>query len=143
MSALAPARRRSTLLGLALVALVVATALATLTMGRLGMALTDLPSGIIEVARGEATGKARFVLGHLRGPRLLVALGAGAALGASGALFQSVTRNPLGSPDVIGVSAGAGAGAGARWERLIVTWRGPMPDGVDVPEPDEGPEPGA
>ena len=41
MSALAPARRRSTLLGLALVALVVATALATLTMGRLGMALTE------------------------------------------------------------------------------------------------------
>ncbi|NEE52088.1 iron ABC transporter permease, partial [Streptomyces sp. SID8455] len=29
----------------------------------------------------------------------------------SGALFQSVTRNPLGSPDVIGLSAGAGAGA--------------------------------
>ena len=111
MSALAPARRRASLLGLTLLALVVATALATLTMGGLGVALPDLPAGMIDVARGEATGKANFVLGHLRGPRLLVALGAGAALGASGALFQSVTRNPLGSPDVIGVSAGAGAGA--------------------------------
>ncbi|MEV4186569.1 iron chelate uptake ABC transporter family permease subunit, partial [Streptosporangium canum] len=39
------------------------------------------------------------------------AVGAGAALGLSGALFQTVTRNPLGSPDVIGLSAGAGAGA--------------------------------
>lgn len=111
MSTLAPARRRASALGLVLVGLVVATALATLTMGGLGVALADLPAGIVEVARGEATGKANFVLGHLRGPRLLVALGAGAALGASGALFQSVTRNPLGSPDVIGVSAGAGAGA--------------------------------
>lgn len=111
MSALAPARRRATALGAALLALVVVTALATLTMGGLGVALADLPAGVVEVARGEATGKANFVLGHLRGPRLLVALGAGAALGASGALFQSVTRNPLGSPDVIGVSAGAGAGA--------------------------------
>lgn len=111
MSTLAPPRRRASALGLVLVGLVVATALATLTMGGLGVALADLPAGIVEVARGEATGKANFVLGHLRGPRLLVALGAGAALGASGALFQSVTRNPLGSPDVIGVSAGAGAGA--------------------------------
>ena len=111
MSTLAPARRRVSALGLVLAALVIATALATLTMGGLGVALADLPAGIVEVARGEATGKANFVLGHLRGPRLLVALGAGAALGASGALFQSVTRNPLGSPDVIGVSAGAGAGA--------------------------------
>ncbi|MGE9781323.1 FecCD family ABC transporter permease [Janibacter sp. G368] len=111
MSALAPARRRASVLGLVLAALVIATSLATLTMGGLGVALADLPAGIVEVARGEATGKANFVLGHLRGPRLLVALGAGAALGASGALFQSVTRNPLGSPDVIGVSAGAGAGA--------------------------------
>ena len=111
MSTLAPARRRASALGLVLVGLVVATALATLTMGGLGVALADLPAGIVEVAGGEATGKANFVLGHLRGPRLLVALGAGAALGASGALFQSVTRNPLGSPDVIGVSAGAGAGA--------------------------------
>lgn len=111
MSALAPARRRASLLGIALLALVVATALATLSMGSLGVAPADLPRGFAEVISGEATGKANFVLGHLRGPRLLVALGAGAALGASGALFQSVTRNPLGSPDVIGVSAGAGAGA--------------------------------
>lgn len=111
MSALRPAGRRASLLGVALLALVVATALATLSMGNLGVAPADLPRGFAEVISGEATGKANFVLGHLRGPRLVVALGAGAALGASGALFQAVTRNPLGSPDVIGVSAGAGAGA--------------------------------
>ncbi len=106
-----PVRRRVVLLGVALLALVIATALATLSLGGLGVPVADLPAGIVEVIGGEAKGKANFVLGHLRGPRLVVALGAGAALGASGALFQSVTRNPLGSPDVIGISAGAGAGA--------------------------------
>ncbi|MGN7249063.1 FecCD family ABC transporter permease [Janibacter anophelis] len=111
MSALRPARRRASLLGVVLLTLVVATALATLSMGNLGVAPADLPRGFAEVISGEAKGKANFVLGHLRGPRLVVALGAGAALGSSGALFQAVTRNPLGSPDVIGVSAGAGAGA--------------------------------
>ncbi|CAM4044098.1 FecCD family ABC transporter permease [Janibacter anophelis] len=111
MSALRPARRRASLLGVVLLTLVVATALATLSMGNLGVAPADLPRGFAEVISREAKGKANFVLGHLRGPRLVVALGAGAALGASGALFQAVTRNPLGSPDVIGVSAGAGAGA--------------------------------
>ena len=110
MSALRPARRRASLLGVVLLALVVATALATLSMGNLGVAPADLPRGFAEVISGEAKGKANFVLGHLRGPRLVVALGAGAALGASGALFQAVTRNPLGSPDVIGLSSGAYTG---------------------------------
>jgi iron complex transport system permease protein len=106
-----PVRRRAALLGFVLVALVVGAAVATLSMGRLGIPVMELPAGIADVLGGDAQGKANFVLGNLRGPRLVVALGAGAALGASGALFQSVTRNPLGSPDVIGVSAGAGAGA--------------------------------
>lgn len=106
-----PVRRRVALLAVVLLALVIGTALATLSLGGLGVPVTELPVAAAEVIAGEATGKANFVLGHLRGPRLAVALGAGAALGASGALFQSVTRNPLGSPDVIGISAGAGAGA--------------------------------
>ncbi|MGD7787366.1 FecCD family ABC transporter permease [Propionibacteriaceae bacterium Y1700] len=102
-----PVRRRSLVLGLVLALLILCTATATLTLGRLGIPLDQLPAALF----GGAQGKTAFVLGHLRGPRLLVALGAGAALGIAGALFQSVTRNPLGSPDVIGVSAGAGAGA--------------------------------
>ena len=106
-----PVRRRAVLLGVLLLALLVGTTLATLSLGDLGIPVRELPTAIGEVVAGDARGKANFVLGHLRGPRLVVALGAGAALGASGALFQSVTRNPLGSPDVIGISAGAGAGA--------------------------------
>lgn len=90
----------------ALVLLVLAGA-ATLSLGRLGIALPDLPGAVL----GDATGKDAFVFDRLRGPRLSVAVATGAAFGLSGALFQSVTRNPLGSPDVIGLGSGAGAGA--------------------------------
>jgi iron complex transport system permease protein len=44
-------------------------------------------------------------------PRILLALLIGAALGVSGAIFQALTRNPLGSPDVIGFDFGAYTGA--------------------------------
>ncbi|MEV6076386.1 iron chelate uptake ABC transporter family permease subunit [Streptomyces sp. NPDC052069] len=102
-----PVRRVSVVAAAVLLVLVVVAAVATLSMGRLGVDLADLPAALT----GDAEGKNRFVLNRLRGPRLTVALGTGAALGLSGALFQSVTRNPLGSPDVIGLAAGAGAGA--------------------------------
>ena len=44
-------------------------------------------------------------------PRIVIAILGGAALAVSGALFQSVTRNPLGSPDIIGFTSGAYTGA--------------------------------
>ncbi|MFD7068615.1 FecCD family ABC transporter permease [Streptomyces sp. NPDC059913] len=102
-----PVRRVSVLTAVALLVLLAAGAVATLSLGRLGIALADLPGALT----GGAEGKDAFVLERLRGPRLTVAAGTGAALGLSGALFQSVTRNPLGSPDVIGLASGAGAGA--------------------------------
>ncbi|WP_299538553.1 iron chelate uptake ABC transporter family permease subunit [uncultured Streptomyces sp.] len=102
-----PVRRVSVVVALVLLVLLLAACVATLTLGRLGVGLADLPTALT----GGAEGKDHFVLERLRGPRLVVALGTGAALGLSGALFQSVTRNPLGSPDVIGLAAGAGAGA--------------------------------
>jgi iron complex transport system permease protein len=47
----------------------------------------------------------------LRLPRLVAAILIGAALGMSGAVFQSISRNPLGSPDVVGFTSGAATGA--------------------------------
>ncbi|BDA86202.1 enterobactin ABC transporter permease [Aureimonas sp. SA4125] len=44
----------------------------------------------------------------IRGPRVAVALGAGAVLGLSGAIFQSLLRNPLAAPDIMGFTSGAG-----------------------------------
>src|SRR5699024_8030111 len=50
------------------------------------------------------------VVGECRSPRVIAAIVLGAGLGVSGAVFQSLTRNPLGSPDIIGFSTGAYTG---------------------------------
>ena len=53
----------------------------------------------------------QFVIRELRAPRIVVGLLVGAALGVAGALFQTSARNPLASPDVLGITQGASAGA--------------------------------
>ncbi|WP_343036573.1 FecCD family ABC transporter permease [Flexivirga aerilata] len=100
-------RPRAVLVGVCTLALLLVLAVLSLTMGRLGIPLGELWTAL----SGHADGKEKFVFEELRGPRLSVAIGAGAALGVSGLLFQSGTRNPLASPDVVGMTAGAGAGA--------------------------------
>lgn len=66
----------------------------------------------VEVLRGLAGyGEAVFTVQELRLPRAVLALLAGAAFGLSGAVFQALLRNPLASPDIIGISAGASAAA--------------------------------
>ncbi|AJE48701.1 FecCD family ABC transporter permease [Celeribacter indicus] len=62
-----------------------------------------------ELWRGLWSGE-DFVIHVLRGPRVLLAIGAGASLGLAGALMQGLTRNPLATPDVIGLVQGAGLG---------------------------------
>ncbi|MBT0771512.1 iron chelate uptake ABC transporter family permease subunit [Kineosporia sp. J2-2] len=52
----------------------------------------------------------RFIVLRQRLPRAVAAVLVGAALGLSGAIFQSVSRNPLGSPDVVGFATGSAAG---------------------------------
>jgi iron complex transport system permease protein len=54
---------------------------------------------------------AQLIVWQLRGPRVLVSAMIGAALAAAGAAMQSVFRNPLAAPDLLGVSAGAALGA--------------------------------
>lgn len=111
-----PVHGRAATIGLITALVLLALAVATLTLGRLGVPLVDLPPALT----GDSSGKTRFVLDRLRGPRLIVAIAAGAAFGLSGTLFQSSTRNPLASPDIIGVTAGAGAGAAVA--ALWLTW---------------------
>ncbi len=60
---------------------------------------------------GKGTPGEEFIVYDLRLPRIVTAVLAGAAFGASGAVYQSVTRNPLGSPDIIGFTFGAAFGA--------------------------------
>jgi iron complex transport system permease protein len=66
----------------------------------------------LRAAVGIDTGSgADFIVGQLRAPRVYTAALVGALLAASGALMQSIARNPLASPDLLGISAGAAAGA--------------------------------
>ncbi|WP_374203203.1 FecCD family ABC transporter permease [Streptomyces sp. ST2-7A] len=69
------------------------------------------PAEVIDVLLGGGTPGQRFVIHELRLPRALLALLVGLALGLAGAVFQAVSRNPLGSPDIIGFTQGAGVGA--------------------------------
>ncbi len=74
----------------------------------------DFPIPAADVVRtllGDGDPSQELIINDLRLPRVLVGLLVGASLGLGGALFQSISRNPLGSPDVLGLSQGATAGA--------------------------------
>ncbi|MGW5372281.1 FecCD family ABC transporter permease [Streptomyces sp. NPDC004009] len=68
-------------------------------------------AGVLRTLAGDGTAYQDFIVNELRLPRVLVGLLVGASLGLGGALFQAVSRNPLGSPDVLGLSQGSTAGA--------------------------------
>lgn len=80
----------------------------------LAVTLGDYPvpvDQVFAILGGSDGGFASKVVLEWRLPRAAASLVFGAALGVSGAIFQSVTRNPLGSPDVIGLGVGAYTGA--------------------------------
>jgi len=68
------------------------------------------PWQVIDALRGEGPHNLTVIVTQWRLPRVAMALILGAALAASGAIFQSLMRNPLGSPDVIGFNTGAYSG---------------------------------
>jgi iron complex transport system permease protein len=71
-----------------------------------------IPLGqVFDVLMGGGPRGQRFIVLDLRLPRALTGVFVGAALGIAGAVFQSIARNPLASPDILGVTWGAGAGA--------------------------------
>ncbi|MEK6309837.1 MAG: iron chelate uptake ABC transporter family permease subunit [Curtobacterium sp.] len=98
------ARRELLVLGVLLVALV-ALVLTGLGVGEIPLS----PAQVAAAALGHGDAIADFVIGQLRGPRVFGAVFVGAALGVAGAIVQSVVRNPIASPDVIGVTSGASA----------------------------------
>ena len=86
----------------------------SLLLAVLALGLGDLPLSPGEVLRALVATDGSFtstVVRDWRLPRVLAALVFGSALAVSGAIFQSLTRNPLGSPDVIGFASGAYTGA--------------------------------
>ena len=100
----------------ALVCLVLTLAALAVGVVALGTGeFTLAPGQVLQALAGEGTRAARLVVVEWRLPRVLLALLIGVALGLSGAVFQALTRNPLGSPDVIGFNTGAYTGV------LVVT----------------------
>ena len=69
------------------------------------------PADVVAALSGSGDEGTTFIVRDLRLPRATCALLAGVGLGLSGAIFQSLTRNPLGSPDIIGFEQGASVGA--------------------------------
>lgn len=94
----------------AVVVLIAVGAAATIT----SLALGDLALSVTETVRsllGTADESTVTVVREWRLPRAAAALVFGAALALAGAVFQTLTRNPLASPDLIGFSTGSYTGA--------------------------------
>lgn len=99
-------RRRTLVVGVTLL-------LVALAVGVLGLSLGDYrlaPGEVLQVLTGRGRPFDRVVVLEWRAPQVSAGLVLGAALGVAGAVLQSITRNPLASPDVLGFSAGSYAG---------------------------------
>ncbi len=100
-------RRRSRLVSLSLATVLMSMSVASLTVGDFDLSLLE----VLATLAGRGEPGAAFVVLDLRLPRLLLAVLVGVAFAVAGGLFQSVLRNPLASPDIIGISQGASVGA--------------------------------
>jgi iron complex transport system permease protein len=69
------------------------------------------PGEVVATLLGGGDPASEFIVETLRLPRVVTAVLVGGAFGIAGAIFQSVSRNPLGSPDMIGFTTGAVTGA--------------------------------
>ena len=100
-------RPRSVLVSALLLLLTVGIGALSMTSGDFDVPLGDVVRSLV----GHGDAGTDFILLDLRLPRVLTAVLSGAALGVSGAIFQSLTHNPLGSPDFIGLTVGSSTGA--------------------------------
>lgn len=98
-----------------LVALIAITLLAAMTTGSYATPLEQLISICVDLVTGQGVAQensqALYVLTVIRIPRLLLSLMAGGSLAVSGAAYHGLLRNPMVSPDILGVSSGASTGA--------------------------------
>ncbi|WP_448630187.1 FecCD family ABC transporter permease [Cellulomonas soli] len=91
--------------------------IAALLLALVGVALLSLclgerwdsPVDVVRALLGQQVAGVSFNVTVLRLPRVLTALLTGVAFGLGGAVFQTMLRNPLASPDIIGISAGSSA----------------------------------
>ncbi|WP_323379311.1 FecCD family ABC transporter permease [Streptomyces durbertensis] len=96
----------------ALVPLVIAAAVFAGVVVNVGRGDIEVPvPDIVAVLLGGGDGVDRLVIMEMRLPRSLVGVLVGASLALAGAIFQNIARNPLASPDILGITTGAGVGA--------------------------------
>jgi iron complex transport system permease protein len=107
----ASVRRRGLLRGWVvgglLAVLAAALVVTALSVGSVAIA----PDDVLRALFGSGTRRAEYIVGEVRAPRALTGALAGIAFGISGAIFQGLVRNPLASPDIIGITMGASAAA--------------------------------
>ncbi|MCR8844536.1 iron ABC transporter permease [Paenibacillus sp. SC116] len=96
--------RKQRILLLTFLALILVTIVVSLGLGYSSVSYDR----ILPTLFGNATFKEEFVLFTLRLPRIVITVLAGMALALSGAILQSITRNELAEPGIIGINAGAG-----------------------------------
>jgi ABC-type enterobactin transport system permease subunit len=92
----------------------VATLAVLVLLSAVSLGRGDFPIGVPDVLRtlvGLGEGTNDFIVLQLRAPRVAVGLLVGLALGIAGAVFQTFARNPLASPDTLGITMGASVGA--------------------------------
>ncbi|MGQ4538486.1 FecCD family ABC transporter permease [Dermabacteraceae bacterium P7074] len=99
---------RTLRVGAALVLLLLVGTLAQLASGTIRIPLPDI---LLTLLGESSSNRNNLVVWELRAPRAVTGIAVGLALGAAGSVFQSVSRNALGSPDIIGFTRGAAAGA--------------------------------
>lgn len=103
-------RRRSARRGLVICVLAVLIAFAFVISLMVGQTTYSLRE-VVGVVLGQDVAGASFTVGRLRLPRATLAVIAGLCFGIGGVTFQTMLRNPLASPDIIGISSGASAAA--------------------------------
>lgn len=102
---------------------VLATLLVLLFATMLMLGNTIYPvADVVAVLMGEKIQGVSFAVGSVRLPRALTGLLAGIAFGIAGSTFQTMLRNPLASPDVIGITSGASAAA--IFSLVMLGWSG-------------------
>ncbi len=99
--------RRSVVVCLVLALVIACTAVLALMTGSYLLS----PGQVVSALAGGQTGLVRHIVVEWRLPRVVAAVVFGAALGVSGAIFQSMLRNPLADPGIIGFSQGSYSGA--------------------------------
>lgn len=100
-------RKKINLINIILIALIIAMAVFSLVYGDKIYSLDT----VFRVIIGENIQGASFSVGRLRLPRMLIGIMVGAAFGIAGNTFQTMLRNPLASPDIIGISSGCSVSA--------------------------------